>query len=84
MPRCRAFPPACQPGAIGIPAGPAGRELRFAVWPSGWSHYRGKGSIFIELGVAAPVPALNPLPVSHHLQQRFRRVAQAGEKQMGS
>lgn len=41
-------------------------------------------SIFIELGVAAPVPALNPLPVSHHLQQRFRRVAQAGEKQMGS
>ena len=39
--------------------------------------------ILMELGVANPVPAVNALAISHQLQQRFWRGAQAGEKHMG-
>ena len=38
--------------------------------------------IFMELGVAEPVPAFNAPAVPHQLQQRFWRCAQAGEKEM--
>ena len=38
--------------------------------------------VLVELGVADPVPALNAPSVSHQLQQRFWRGAQAGEEQV--
>ena len=39
--------------------------------------------ILVQLGVADPVPALNAPAVTHQLQQRFWRGAQAGEKEVG-
>lgn len=39
-------------------------------------------AIFIELGVAEPVPAFNSPAVPHQLQQRFWRGAKAGEKEV--
>jgi len=37
----------------------------------------------MELGVTDPVPGLNAPPVSHQLQQRFWRCAQARQEQVG-
>lgn len=39
--------------------------------------------ILMELGVTDPVPGLNGPPVSHQLQQRFWRCAQARQEQVG-
>ena len=68
-------------------------ESRQAQQVESCSSQRGHGSgavapvavgILMELGVTDPVPGLNGPPVSHQLQQRFWRCAQAGEEEVNS